>query len=215
MTAPRISTGAIEALKWLALVLMVGDHVNLALFDRSLPVLTEIARIVFPIFAVLLGFNLARPGVDLRQVLLRLVLVATVAQPFHMLAFPYGFLPLNVLWTFVVAVVVMWLVQERMPAAAVVCFLLFGLWTDYAYPGIGLVLATWFFFCKPTWGRVVAPLAFLASLALINGNFYALAALPVIALARCGQWPLQRHPRAFYVFYPVHLVGLAAVGLNY
>ena len=42
------ASGMLEALKWLALILMVGDHVNTTLFDRPLPVLGEVSCIVFP-----------------------------------------------------------------------------------------------------------------------------------------------------------------------
>jgi TraX protein. len=50
-----------EAIKWIALVLMLGDHVNKYLFNESLPFLYEAGRTVMPMFCVVLAYNLARP----------------------------------------------------------------------------------------------------------------------------------------------------------
>lgn len=205
----RLSTGTIEFLKWLALPLMFGDHINLALFDRQLPALSEMARIVFPIYAFLLAYNTARPGVDLLRVATRLGIVAVIAQPFHVIAFPYGPLPLNVLFTFAAAVLIMWLIQQRSLLGVLLVWAVAGVFVDYGFMGVGLVLACWFYFREPRPGRLVAPAAFLLTLYLVNGNLWALLAIPVIAFASMGHWRLERHPWAFYVIYPVHLVVLA------
>jgi hypothetical protein len=205
----KLSTGSIEFLKWLALPLMFGDHINLALFDRQLPALSEMSRIVFPIYAFLLAYNLARPGVDLPRVIARLMLMATIAQPFHVLAFPYGVLPLNVLYTFAAAAGIMHLIEKRQAAAAIVVWLVAGVLVDYAFIGVGLTLACWFYFRQPRLARVGAALVFLSALCLLNGNPWALAAIPVIALAAAGQWRLERSPWTFYAAYPAHLCMLA------
>ena len=57
-----MADGTIEGLKWLALVLMTGDHVNKYLFNATLPVLFEAGRIALPLFVFVLAYNLARPG---------------------------------------------------------------------------------------------------------------------------------------------------------
>jgi len=62
MKALRIPDGTVEALKWLALVLMTGDHVNKYLFNATLPVLFEAGRVALPLFVFVLAYNLARPG---------------------------------------------------------------------------------------------------------------------------------------------------------
>ena len=50
-----MADGTAEALKWLALALMVLDHVNKYLYNDALPWVSPIARISFPLF----GFVLA------------------------------------------------------------------------------------------------------------------------------------------------------------
>ena len=64
-TAPRLelSSGTLEALKWLALLLMTLDHVNKHLLHASVPELFAVGRLALPLFGFVLGYNLARPGV--------------------------------------------------------------------------------------------------------------------------------------------------------
>ena len=66
---PRLTltNGGAESLKWLALLLMVGDHLNKYLFNGTLPVLFEAGRICAPLFALVFAWNLARPGVAARS----------------------------------------------------------------------------------------------------------------------------------------------------
>jgi hypothetical protein len=56
----QLANGSLEALKWLALLLMLGDHVNKYLLHDAVPVLFDAGRLVMPIFAVVLGYNLGR-----------------------------------------------------------------------------------------------------------------------------------------------------------
>ena len=62
MKALRVSDGAIEALKWIDLVVMTRDHVNKYLFNATLPGLFEAGRLCLPLFVFVLAYNLARPG---------------------------------------------------------------------------------------------------------------------------------------------------------
>src|SRR5690606_25927249 len=107
----RISSGAIEAMKWLALLCMVVDHVNAVFYERELGIVADaIGRIAMPLFAGVFGYNLARPGIDVGKILRRLVLVALLATPVHAALFGVlGPWPFNILWTFAAAA---WVVTE-------------------------------------------------------------------------------------------------------
>ena len=79
------SEASLSAAKWLALILMVIDHSNKYLFDGSQPWMYALGRISMPLFAFVLGYNLARPGTlasgGYRRLALRLAafgLLATV-----------------------------------------------------------------------------------------------------------------------------------------
>lgn len=206
----QLSTGALELLKWLGVLLMFGDHINAGLFQRELPALTELGRLVFPIFACVLGYNLARPAADLQRVLLRICVVAVLAQIPHWWLFQ-RVVPLNVLFTFAAAIWCLQLAQRKSWVGCCSVFVLAGLVVEYNWPGIALVMATVYLLQKRS---VVAGIFFglaIGSLYLVNDSWWALAALPVIALASLGAWGLKRRRWAFYAIYPLHLVILAAV----
>ena len=56
-TAPRmvLSSGSLEALKWLSLLLMTLDHVNKHLLHASVPELFAAGRLALPLFGFVLG----------------------------------------------------------------------------------------------------------------------------------------------------------------
>lgn len=209
----QVTTGALEALKWFALVLMIGDHVNAGFFHRELPLLTEWGRLVFPIFAAVLGYNLARPNVDLVRICKRLAFWAVVATlPF---AFLFGYMiPANVLFTFLVAAATLYLADRKNLAGSATVFLLGGLVVEYNWPGVFLVLATVHLVRRRTWPAAGWVIAALGSLYLVNGTWYHLVAVPIIALVLLGRsWSLERQPRLFYLAYPAHLAVMACISL--
>jgi hypothetical protein len=83
-----IADGSLEVLKWLALSLMVLDHVNKFVFREGSAVLFDLGRMVMPLFGFVLMYNLARQGaleqgVHLR-VMRRLLVFGTLATPFFL-----------------------------------------------------------------------------------------------------------------------------------
>jgi len=56
-----VSDGTLEALKWLALLLMVADHTNKYLLHDASHTLFNAGRIAMPLFVFVLAYNLARP----------------------------------------------------------------------------------------------------------------------------------------------------------
>jgi len=212
-TALRLSSGSIEALKWLGVVLMTGDHINTVLFARGVPILYDLGRIAFPLFALVMAYNLARPGADILRTAQRLAVFALVTTPAYAVSVGGAhLLPLNVLHTFAAAAVIVYLGQ-RQPLAALIVFVLAGTVVDYAWPGLGLIVAGTSYFATRSCVSAVSALLALASLAAINGNFWALAALPVVAIASLSAPALKRAPRAFYGYYLGHLTVLAFLAL--
>ena len=63
-----------ELLKWIALLAMTGDHVAKVVLGGYVPVVSELGRIAFPLFALVMACNLAQPGADLRKSIRRLAL---------------------------------------------------------------------------------------------------------------------------------------------
>lgn len=228
---PRLSVadGTLEALKWLALVLMTLDHINKYLLHGAVPTLFAMGRLALPLFAFVLSYNLARPraienaGVVYPRVLKRLAGTAVVAcGPFMALGgLAAGWWPLNILATFAVAVVAMQFLlsgKRGGVAAAVAWVVMGGAFVEYWWPAIAICLAGWYYCRRPSWQSLLAWL--LATLALslngwafgampiVNGSLWALTALPLIFAAAHIDLQVPRRRWAFYVYYPAHLAAI-------
>ena len=99
-----VSNGTLEALKWLALLLMVADHINKYLLHDASHTLFQCGRIAMPLFVFVLAYNLARPnsfksGAQTRT-MKRLVLFGFLATPPFMAlgGLLAGWWPLNILF---------------------------------------------------------------------------------------------------------------------
>jgi hypothetical protein len=213
-----LSDGSLEALKWVGLALMTGDHINKYLLNEASPALYDLGRMVMPIFGFVLMANLARPGalatgIHLR-VMRRLAIFAALATPAFVLL--VGWWPLNILATLFVATLIVYLIELGGTGSSLLCALTFivgGALVEFWWPALLYCLGAWRFVRKPSAGRLTVWVIGAAALALINGNFAALVALPLIWGATQVDFPLQRRRWVFYAFYPAHLTVLAVVAL--
>ena len=215
----RVSSGSLEALKWLGLVAMTGDHVNKYLFNSTLPYLFEFGR-------------LARPGTlgkgIYRRVMIRLAIFGALACPSYigMGGVLGGWWPLNILFTLLVATAMMALVDAStildgsvrgsdrpaewpfMLAAAGAFGLVGGAVVEFWWPALAWCFFAWCFFKRPSWPALGLALAGLASLYLVNKNWWALLTIPAIYLAAALDLPVPRLKHVFYWYYPLHLSAL-------
>ncbi len=219
ISLPRFHNGTLEALKWLALALMVLDHVDAFVYHRELTWACALGRLVFPIFAFILGYHLSRPralaaGVYGR-VALRLLAFGAIAQVPHGLLThaSLGLFPLNIFATFAVAVGVIALLDRGERLLALALFLAGGAVVEYQCPGVALCVAVWAAYRRPSIFSVAVLGYAWASLELINGSYLALWALPLLALASGLQLAVPRLRWAFYGFYPAHLLAFVLLGL--
>lgn len=200
----RFTSGTLEALKWLAFAAMLVDHVNQVMFDRELGTwATIIGRQAFPIFALVFGYNLARPGVDALAIAARLLLWGGLATVFYWPHF--GIWPLNVLLTLAAAAIFVDL-SEHHPRTRWWFFLAAGCLVDYLHPGVGLVLCAWAYARRPGAVPVIAAGACFGGMALLNpAGVWSLLALPVLVLASRLDVAVPRARWAFLGLYVGHL----------
>ena len=117
----ELSDGAVEAMKWLGLVLMTADHAQKYGLMPAVSGVYEAGRVAFPLFAIVLAYNLARvPSHDRTvyvRVLTRLLCCGALASiPFIALGgLGFGWWPLNSMGTLAVSVGVMYLIESRPP----------------------------------------------------------------------------------------------------
>jgi hypothetical protein len=217
MKALRVSNGAIEALKWIGLVVMTGDHFNKYLFNATLPGLFEAGRLCLPLFVFVLAYNLARPGTlasgAYLRILKRLAIFGALASaPFMALGgLLAGWWPLNVLFTLLVVTATLYRVEQGGPAniaGAITVFLIGGSSVEYGWPAVVLGVAVWSYSKRPTAAAVAVGLAAIAALWFINRNWWAFAALPLLLVASRINLRVPRLRWAFYAYYPLHLAAL-------
>ncbi|NRF71381.1 conjugal transfer protein TraX [Aquincola sp. S2] len=214
-----IADGTLEALKWLALLLMTVDHVNKYLRDWSTPWMFSAGRLAMPIFAVVLAYNLARSETlaagAYQRTMKHLAIGAAVSTvPFVALGkvqFAGGWLPLNILATLLVATAVMYLLElggaRRMLLAAVV-FIVGGALVEFWWPAIGMAVAAQHYFRRPSFGTAAAVIVCTALVGIVNGNHWGFAALAIVLAATRVQLRVPRLRWVFYLYYPAHLAGL-------
>ena len=215
-----LSSGTLEALKWLALLLMTIDHVNKHLLQASVPELFVAGRLALPLFGFVLGYNLARPGALANGVYSRtarrLALFGSIASvPFIALGgLGWGWWPFNIMATLLVATLCAWLIDVGGPARlALACtvFIVGGALVEFWWAGLAACLLAWAYCRWPSWVKLALWAGTLASLYIINRNLWALAALPLIFAAGQVKLAVPRGRLAFYVYYPAHLAVLWAL----
>nr|EKX1927284.1 conjugal transfer protein TraX [Escherichia coli] len=222
LTRLTLNNGSLELLKWIAVALMTGDHINKYLFNGTLPYLFEAGRIVMPIFVFILAYNLARPhayenGVYQRMIL-RLVTFAILATPIFISlgSVINGWFPLNILFTLSLIVVIVAILESSMRVelraiCAVAVFCGGGSLVEFWWPAVALGVVTWWFFKKPNYLALLLGLGSLLLLSLINGNHWALAAVPVSLAILRMKFSIPQMKWFFYTYYPLHLLTIFLV----
>jgi hypothetical protein len=220
LPALALADGTIEGLKWLGVALMTVDHVNKYLLHESVPVMFAFGRLALPLFGFVLAFNLARPkareNARFTRTLGRLAVAGLVATiPFIALGgLGWGWWPLNVMWMLAAAVVVMYLTERGGKGglvAAALAFMVMGGFVEFWWPGLALCLGAWRYCKRPSWSALAVWIGATAALFIINRNFWALAAIPLILAATQVRLTVPRTRFAFYVYYPAHLAALWAI----
>jgi hypothetical protein len=220
-----MAQGSLEAIKWAALVLMVFDHVNKYLYAERLPIVFELGRIVMPMFGFVLAYNLARPDALAKglhgRMIYRLALTGLAATPVCVILNSQfenasTWWPLNILFTLLLVVALTYLIDRggvKRYALAVALFTLGGAFVEYLWMGLLCCLGAWLFCRKASLFRLLLWSLGTLSLALINGNTWAFAALPIVLVAGRMPHDLSRQTWLFYGFYPAHLLLLLLIRL--
>jgi hypothetical protein len=216
MQLPRIvvSDGTLEAIKWLALVLMVADHTNKYLLHDASHLLFNGGRIAMPLFVFVLAYNLARPDAYKRGVISRtmkrLALFGLLATPpfIALGGLLAGWWPLNILFALLsMTAIIYFLEQQTISGTLIACavFIVGGSSVEFWWPVLAFGIALWWYCKTPHIAPLIIALVALLLLRLINGNYWAFAALPFLIVSTVFNIPVPRYQGLFYYFYPLHL----------
>ena len=216
-----IPSGAIECLKWLALIAMTLDHTNKIIFHAQFPWMYALGRLSMPLFGFVLAYNLARPAKLQRgiyhRVMMRTFLIGLVATPLYKAAFHHsGVGSLNIMFTLGLATCIIFLIDNSNQsddvnlrlisrALAITLFILGGVFVEGQWFGMSYILAAWFY-CKNSkvW-LLLLWVASTAGLCLLNDNYWAILAIPIVFTIAITDFNLPRLKFAFYVYYPLHI----------
>lgn len=209
----RLNSSHLELLKWVGLVAMVVDHVNLKFFADSLPGAFELGRLAFPLFAVALAFGFVRADrAQFIDVVCRVLLVAGATMPIGMLFFESA--QLNILFTLALGLAAAGLSRFCAWYVAVAGFLFLGalsIFAEYSVIGFCLVFALVQWARDQSMSNLVAAVVSLFLLFVVNGNHWAVASVAVVLLVSLSPFHVPRIKRFFLVFYPAHLLLLLGV----
>jgi hypothetical protein len=216
MKLPRLNVpdGTIETLKWLAMVLMLLDHTNKYFYAEKLPYIFNVARISMPLFVFVLAYNLARPGTlesgGYHRTMKRLLLFGALATPAYIglgVIFA-GWWPLNIMFALLVITLTVYMLEQRTITGYIIALFVFlagGSSVEFWWPAIILGMAVWWYCKTPSLMPLILAIIALASTRLINGNYWAIAFIPVVIAACFVNIPMPRYQWVFYLFYPFHL----------
>ena len=209
-----LSSAQQEALKWLAIVSMLSDHVNRILLELHVPPLSNFGRLAFPLFAFLIAYNIVRRGVAPQRYLLPLLGFGLLSQPIYVWAFSRS--ELNILFTLLLGVLyillVRWLQEKGAPryAAHGVTLLLLAVPSSYvSYKFFGPFLIPLFVAFLRSPSPVAAP--FLGIYLMLTNrlapiSIYTLLIVPALVAVHYVPFTLPRSSKwIFYGFYPLHL----------
>ena len=221
----KINDNLLEWLKWFALVLMTADHINKYIYQEKYEFVFYAGRLVMPLFAFILAYNLSRPGALVngayQRTMKRLAFFGLIATPAYIAS---GFVqdywfPLNIMFMLLVCVAIAYCLEIGDPLhlfAALMIFVIGGAITEFWYFGIVVFLASKKYVVDPSARNMFLLLVAIGSLVVVNGNLWALAAVIFILLAitlsekNITIPKIARSKRLFYIFYPAHLTLIVA-----
>lgn len=215
----RIADGTLEAIKWLGLLLMTGDHINKYALHESARALFDAGRLVMPMFGFVLSYNLARVAAAARglygRMLRRILVVGALSSPAFVAlgGLLWGWWPLNIFFELGGTVAVVWCWQtEKLwwRVAAAVTFILVGSSVEFWWPALGMNLCFVRFFHTGRYRWFALAGLLCSTLMIVNSNEWALAAFPVLWALSKVELPVRRVRWAFYAYYPALLYGLLA-----
>lgn len=208
-TRHALDNAALLALKLIAFALMFGDHLDTMVAGGALGIHPTLGRVVFPIFALVLGLNLARTD-DwlslLKRTAPRLAAIGVVATPVY--GYLMGWHHWNVLFTLAAGVVAVAFVQRSWWLAAAATVVAAGWSVDYGALGVLAVLGAWMA-TRLGLPLVVAVVWVSVVVVPVNGSLWSLLAIPLVAAAAQVHGDAPRFSWLFWAGYPGHLVLLA------
>lgn len=230
LIGPVFNSSQAEFLKWIAIIAMTIGHVSFSLHTDTM-LYYYISRIAFPIFAFLVVYNYIHHTSNSLHYLIRILIVAVLAEaPYQYLFHPTPYMS-NILFTIglgLAAVIAIDYLMEykdkegmdirRLWAGWYGVFLsvfVLGFFVDYIHLGVFLIIAYWGWLRFPSYSTFFAAFIFTFILDFPAGATSAYFAVLFFGVLVVAAWFSFKIPRVnkwfFYAYYPIHLIFLSAV----
>lgn len=190
---------------------MTFDHINTFIFDKRYWILFEFGRLVMPIFAFVLAYNLARANKTEvhKRVISRLLVAGLCAMPFFMAinsAVKVWF-PLNIMFSLMVSTICIYLFAHKKHTILVLCVLIGGTLTEYFYPAILFTIFSWQYCHTGQKKWLLWMLLIQFPIGLLNGSMTGALSIAIIYAASKLKFNFEipRYRTFFYSYYPAHL----------
>lgn len=194
------------SIKWLAVILMVIDHVGFFLFPE-LKILRIIGRLSFPLFSFLIvnGYKYTR---DIKKYFLRLFVFANLIQ----IPSLFTYLPVNIFYTLSLGLLCIVIYESKIDdltkvlGISLLVVIAYLIKSDYGPYGVILIMVIHILYQR----HILMALAiFLLSMAFYGGiHIQCFAALTPFIMKLYNDKPGPKMKYFFYLFYPVHMVFL-------
>lgn len=203
---------------------MVIDHLYKFIPTTQLQFIYPIGRLAMPLFAFTFGYSLTYFKFEnihlVKNLLFRLIIAAFISSiPYIYLQkdfIAFGVWPLNIIFMFFLAVLIPYINTWKTKYSSLIAAALFifgGIFVEYYWAGLILVIFSYYFVKRPNWKNLLAIIFSLILLVDLNGNLYAFLFLPIVYLAQFVDLKIKRIKHIFYVLYPLHLFFISGIKL--
>lgn len=214
----KILPGQIEALKYIAIILMFFDHLDTIFFDY-VSFFKLIGRVVYPLFVFIMVYNFIHNTKDKKQYILRLLIFAIISEPIHYFAFNdyYTQATLNIMFTLCIGMIGLSIFSISSFKIKTLVFLIYAIFIYlsykilcYSFFGVLVIFTTYFYLNKSTYLNL-----FFLSLSIwtlnilwdVKLSLFALLSLVIIYLISKIDINIPRvNKYVFYIFYPFHML---------
>ncbi len=204
-------------LKWIAVILMIIDHIGFFLFPQY-RILRIIGRLSFPIFAFLIanGYKYTR---DKKKYFLRLFVFANIIQ----LPSIFMSLPVNVFYTLSLGLLCIMIFDSQQgdlfKLVQLAGILVLANFIGCDYGAYGVIMILFIFICKERYLFMSLGILVLSVLFYYKPyswfNIQYLASLSPFIIMLYNQKPGRKMKYFFYLFYPIHMVILQLISQYY
>ena len=194
-------------LKYIAVLVMLLDHVNKILFDSQYFILEFLGRLAFPLFIYLAVSSYMYYTRSKENYIFRIFIFALITIPFHSYGFGLDFFPLNIFFSIAFGLMAIYMIENRYYLFAWVPFAM-SLYADYSFYAVICFIAFYLFLNQKNIINflILFVALFLLNPYYLNGYLFLFFGLMFLDINYKINFKSFLNKYVFYMFYPLHLL---------